>query len=693
MELPVVSALEFEQIKSSIKNYIKTQNSFTGYDFEGSNLSMLIDILAYNTLYTSYNVNMAANELNLDTAVLRDNVVSIAKRLGYRSNSYRSAKLTIDLTIGNSSNPLPSDSRYVTLKKGNVLSASPGGETFTFLVRNDIEIDSFGKTSVTIKDVELYEGTEFSIFYTVDTSNENQRFFIPNNFVDSNTIKAYVITDPTNNVVKEYTKKNTIVNVSNSDEIFFVEEVQDQKYEVIFGDDVIGRKLNDGEIVKLDYIVSSGSKSNNINTSSGNIKITGSIESKNDSDVVTSISYSGITPVYKDKYSDGGSEYESVQSIKFRAPRYYASQERAVTLSDYESLIKQIYPNTDLVKVVGGESLIPPQFGKVIITIKPLVGETVSFAEKRRIISELREYKVGSIEVEIKDPINITIVANPNIIYDKSKTKNLESELKSLINEYIQDYISKLSFRNFGGEYSDLSLRCGLKSLDPAIKFVSVPIYLSQPVNLIQGLEKIYYTDFYTSLNTGVTGDYYVLSEPFCHRNISLPVHLAAFTGCESDNKLYLITTNGNVIKEVGTVDPSTGSLEYVIQPCQEEPINIIVAPEVLDIVFGNNIVPSFETNDVSTLDDVIGIGDRENILGPDVPIIPNINTFPPSTGDLTAPETDTLISSPGGSLVVSPIVPPTTVLPPVPDTDPNDFTSIEDFTPETNPYSCSWNI
>jgi len=169
-----------------------------------------------------------------------------------------------------------------------------------------------------------------------------------------------------------------------------------------------------------------------------------------------------------------------------------------------------------------------------------------------------------------------------------------------------------------------------------------------------------------------------------------LPVHLAAFTGCESDNKLYLITTNGNVIKEVGTVDPSTGSLEYVIQPCQEEPINIIVAPEVLDIVFGNNIVPSFETNDVSTLDDVIGIGDRENILGPDVPIIPNINTFPPSTGDLTAPETDTLISSPGGSLVVSPIVPPTTVLPPVPDTDPNDFTSIEDFTPETNPYSCS---
>lgn len=687
MELPVVSALEFEQIKSSIKNYIKTQNSFTGYDFEGSNLSMLIDILTYNTLYTSYNVNMAANELNLDTAVLRDNVVSIAKRLGYRSNSFRSSKLTIDLTI----NPVPSDSKYITLKKGNILSASNGNETFTFLTRNDIQVDSSGKTSVTIKDIELLEGTEFSIFYTVDKSNENQRFFIPNNFVDSNTIKAYVITDPTNNVEKEYTRKNTIVNISNSDEIFFVEEVQDQKYEVIFGDDVIGRKLNDGEIIRLDYIVSSGSKSNNINTSSGNIKLTGTVESKNASDVTSSISYSDITPVYKDAYSDGGSEYESVQSIKFRAPRYYAAQERAVTLSDYESIIKQIYPNTDLVRVVGGESLIPPQFGKVIITIKPLVGETVSFAEKTRIISELNEYKVGSVEVELRDPVNITIVANPTVIYDKSKTKNLDSELKSLINDYIQDYISKLSFRNFGGEYSDLSLRCGIKSLDPSIKFVSVPIYLSQKVRLTEGVEKIYDTNFYTSLNTGVTGNYYILSDPFCHRNISVPVHLAALTGCESDNKLYLITTDGNILKEVGTVDPSTGRMEYVINSCQSEPINIIVAPEVLDIVFGNDIVPSFETNEVSTLDDTIGVGDREDILGPDVPVIPNPNDLSVSaTGDLTAPEGDTLISSPGGSLVISPIIPTTTVLPPAPDTDPNDFTSIEDFTPETNPYSCS---
>ena len=685
MELPIVSALEFEQVKSSIKNYIKTKTDFQDYDFEGSNLSMLVDVLTYNTLYTSYNVNMAANELNLDTAVLRDNVVSIAKRLGYRSNSYTSARVTTNITIDN-----VSQYDYVRIKAGKVLTGSNEGRTYTFVNRSDLELNVKGRNSVTFTNVELYEGTELSILYTVDSSNEHQRFFIPNNFVDSESIRAFVITDPTNTVEKEYVKKETIVDVKNSDEVFFVEEVQDQKYEVIFGDDVIGRKLRNGEIVKLTYLVTAGGKANGIRKNAfkltgGFLGLAGQTESN--------ISYTNINFAITTERSDGGSEFESIRSIKFRAPRYYASQERAVTLSDYESLIQQIYPNTDLVRVIGGESLNPPQFGKVFISIKPIIGETVSSSEKQRIVRELDKYKVGSVDVTITDPLKVEIVSRPTIIFDESKTRNREFELIALISAAIQDYISKINFNNFGGEYSDLQLRCAIKALDEAIKFVTIPIYLRQKVDLIDNIEKLYVVDFYTKLNKNTSGTFYALSDPFCHRNISEPVFLGAYAGCEGDDKLYLITTNLEVIKEVGTIDVDTGRLIFTLKTCQEEPINIMVVPEILDIVFGPEVVPEYIVSDIVTVEDdlVLDPGDRTDILNPDIPILPDITDLDPGNGDPGAPDGVTLEPGPGGFLPTSPIIPPRDDTPVDPDpTDPNNIIDIEDFTPETNPYSCS---
>lgn len=687
MELPVVSALEFEQIKSSIKNYLKTKTDFTDYDFEGSNLSMLVDVLTYNTLYTSYNVNMAANELNLDTAVLRDNVVSIAKRLGYRSGSYTSSKITANITVNN-----VSAYDYVRLESGKVLTASNNGKTYTFLNRENLELNVKGKTSVTFTDVELYEGTEYSIQYTVDSSNEHQRFFVPNNYVDAETIRAFVITDPTNTVEREYSKRETIVNVSNSDEVFFVEEVQDQKYEVVFGDDVIGRKLRDGEIVKINYIVTAGGEANNIKKTG--FKFTGKILGLTPQ-ISTAINYSQISWDLTTERSDGGSEYESIRSIKYRAPRYYASQERAVTLSDYESIIQQIYPNSDLVKVVGGESLVPPQYGKVFITIKPLVGESVSIGEKDRIKKELDSYKVGSVEIEILDPLRINIIARPTIIFDSAKTRNREFELTSLINATIQEYISDINFNNFGGEYSDLSLKCKIKDLDDAIKFVSIPIFLSQPVDLESDVEKLYVVDFYTSLNKNTFGNYYVISDPFCHRNVSVPVYIAALAGCDADNSLYLITESGQIIEKIGEVDPDTGRLEFTLRSCQDDPINIRVVPEILDIIFGSSVVPDFIVNDPSIIDNIGDPGDRAQTLNPDISVLPPIDSLTGATdGDTDAPRNIGLISSPGGSIPFVPIVtsPETPEVGILPISDPNNYSDIENYTPETNPYSCSWN-
>lgn len=688
MELPVVSALEFDQLRSSIKNFIRTKTDFTDYDFEGSNMSMLVDVLAYNTLYTSYNVNMAANELNLDTAVIRDNVVSIAKRLGYNPNSYTAAKIPVNITINNISNY-----DIVKVKKGTVLSTSTASKNYTFITRDDLEIAVRGRSSVSFTNVDTIEGSEFAITYVVDESNEHQRFFVPNNFIDSDTIRVFVISDPTNNKEVEYTRKNTIVDVSGSDEVFFVEEVQDQKYEIVFGDDVIGRKLRNGEIVKIQYIITSGAEANNIKKFNfiGKVSgLTGNIE--------VSLPSSNVSWSLGSEFSDGGSEFESIRSIKYRAPRYYASQERAVTLSDYESIIQQIYSNADLVNVVGGESLTPPRYGRVFITIKPIIGETVSSIEKQRILKELKKYKVGSIDVEVLDPTTIEVVAKPIVMFDQSKTRNRDFNIISLITDYINNYITGIDFNSFGGTYSDLEVRCGIKDLDGAIKYVNVPVYLRQLVNLIDRVEADYEVNFYTKLKVDSESEYYMISDPFCHSGISSPVFLAAKSNCNQDYSVGMYTVGGTFLKTVGKIDIETGEITFTVQSCQSTPINITVIPEILDITFGPNIVPEMILLQPVVVDSIDDLNDRSQLLDDDQSVLPIDDILStPATGDLTVIIDPTspppLTVLPGGSVPnISDIDPGLTVEPEVGPvlSDENNITTIDDFTPETNPYSCS---
>jgi len=689
MELPVVSALEFEQLKSSIKTFIKTKTDFKDYDFEGSNLSMLVDVLAYNTLYTSYNVSMAANELNLDTAVFRDNVVSIAKRLGYNPNSYTSSKVSVNITVNNTQN---FDS--IRLEPGPILAASAGGQNFTFILRDNLEINVKGKQSVTFPKVELLEGSDFSISYTVDTSNEHQRFFIPNSFVDAESIRVFVVSDPSTNKEEEYKKKTTIVDVSATSKIFFVEEVQDQKYEVIFGDDVFGRKLRDGEIIRIQYVISSGSQSNNIRI----FDFVGTIQGRTNN-IESVIGTNNVQYTITSEFSDGGSEFEDIRSIKYAAPRYYASQERTVTVSDYESVIKQIYPNADLVKVVGGESLTPPRFGKVFISIKPFVGETVSTSEKQRIIKELSKYKVGSVDVEILDPFDITIIAKPIATYDASKTRNTQADMISLINGVFIKYTSDINFNSFGGKYSDLEVRCLIKDVDEAIQFTKVPIYLQQNITLYQSVENFYEIDFYTKLKKDGNDEYYVLSDPFCVQGIASPVVLGAKSGCETESLMYLYYLNGTPVKSVGKIDMNLGKITFTLTACQNAPINITVIPEITDILFGPNVVPSLVLLQPEIADSIEDLDTRSDLLNNDQSILPVqeilSNTAEGDPNALVDPTvTPNLISAPGGS-----IVPPSSVTIIQPSdgqviidpfiSDPNNISTIDDYTPEQDPYSC----
>lgn len=699
MELPVVSSLEFEEVRDSIKNFIKNKTDFQDYDFEGSNLSMLVDILSYNTLYTTYNVNMASNELNLDTAVLRDNIVSISKRLGYTPSSYTSSKIKLNLNVSNIS-----QYDVLRLKKGASLSASSNNRNYTFIITEDIDLTVKNRNNVSFENVEVVEGTEFVISYTVDESNEHQRFFIPNNFIDAETIRVSVISDPTNTQEIEYMRKDTIVDVSNSDTVFFVEEVQDQKYEVVFGDDVLGRKVRDGEVVKIRYVITNGGEANGIN----NFKFIGrilGINQEGGGGPVT-IGYNNISWSLSSETprSDGGSEFESSRSIKFRAPRYYASQERAVTLADYESLIAKIYPNTDLVKVIAGETLSPPQFGKVFIIIKPSIGEAVSASEKSRIVKELVKYKVGSVDVRIQDAKGLTFVITPKIIYDTSKTRNRETELKSLVNDYIAEFIKKLGFNTFGGAFSNLALRCGIKDLDSAITFVGNEVYLKQSVELTPGVSTNYITEFFTKLKADVDGEFYALSDFFCHKGVASPVFLAAKTkelisDCSTDINIYLITDGGDILKTVGTIDLETGTLTYTVEACDgsSQTINILVVPDVLDVVVGPSVVPNLEIDDIEIYENITDPNELSTILDPGAINLPDINPGD-TTGDqnIIVNPPPLITDGPGGGTVIIPdlpsIIDPETGQPSTDPiiTDPNDVDTIEDYIPETNPYSCS---
>lgn len=688
MELPVVSALEFEQIRSSIKNYIKTKTDFQDYDFEGSNLSMLVDVLAYNTLYSSYNVNMAANELNMDTAVLRDNVVSIAKRLGYTPGSYTSARVNLDLTVNNIQT---FDS--IRIEPGPLLAASSNGKNYTFILRDSLEVDVRGRSSVTFSDITVLEGSDFSITYTVDESNENQRFFIPNSYVDVETIRAFVISDPTTNIEEEYDKKNSIVDVSSESKIFFVEEVQDQKYEVIFGDDVFGRKLKNGEVIRLQYVVSSGGSANNIRTFDGVPVVYGLLNNQSN---IIGLSNIGIT--IKSDFSDGGSEFEDIRSIKYAAPRKYASQERTVTVSDYESIIRQIYPNIDLIKVIGGESLSPPRFGNIYVIIKPIIGDGVSNSEKDRIKIELKKYQVGSIGTEILDPDTMDIVITPVILYDKSKTKKSSVDILSLVNQKILEYIQDPEFNAFGGVYSNSKLICDLKDIDYAIKFVTVRLYLKKNVDLYGDIQSNYEVNFNTKLKTNTPNKNYVISDPFCVRGVATPVFLAAAGNCDYSGDLNMYSTSGNYIKTVGRVDVITGKIQFTLTSCDTTQINIYVIPDVLEIISSPNTNPNIVVQDIIVSEDYT----NTELLDP---TFSNISTqtiiSSPAVGD---PDSNIVYVSPpvtptvGGYIPYQPSV-PEVVTPQAPvadDTDPtggqdpNNIKDIEDYTPEKDPNVCS---
>jgi hypothetical protein len=434
--------LDFDQIKTSIKDYLRANSNFTDFDFEGSNFSVLIDTLAYNTYITAFNSNMIVNESFLDSATLRENVVSLARNIGYVPRSRTSSNAEVYFTV-----PVTTTSPTVTLQAGVVCVGSVNETTYIFSIPENITttvVNGVAQFGSSTEPIIIYQGTLLSKQFTVDGSLD-QRFILDNSFIDSSTISVYVRGPlETGGLGEKYNKVDNILNTSSISEIYFLQEVQDEKYELLFGDGYFGKKLENNSTVNVSYIVTDGKKGNGCSVFS----FVGTFKDSEDTPVIPneSITVNTLTS------SKNGGDIESLSSVKYYAPKVYSSQYRAVTSGDYEAIVKQIYPNAESVSVVGGEELSPPQFGKVLISIKPKNGDYVSDFDEELILNRLKNYSVAGINQEIVPLKVLYVEIDSSVYYNSNRVSNVDN-LKTLVYDTLYNYSKTPNVNKFGGRF------------------------------------------------------------------------------------------------------------------------------------------------------------------------------------------------------------------------------------------------
>ena len=418
MPLVNFSNLDFDQVKTTLKEYLQTNANFTDYDFEGSNLSTILDVLAYNTYITSYNANMVTNEVFIDSATLRENVVSLARNIGYTPRSRTAARATVSFSVDLTSViPTPSS---LTLKKGPIASTTTsfGNSSFVFSILEDITVPVYNGVA-SFNNINIYEGTLLSKDFTFSSNDPNQKFTLPNSGIDTNLITVTVKSNQNSTTGTKYAYQDSLFNLTKDSNVYFLQEISDERYEIFFGDGIFGKSLTGGNFVTIDYIVSNGDSANGISGFAFSGKL---VYNRNGLDYSVT---SGISLLTTGLSSSGGENIESVESVKKFAPRIYASQNRALTASDYETLIpSRIYPETESISVFGGEELVPPQYGKVFISIKPRTGDFLPNLIKENIKTKLKKYAVAGIIPEILDLKYLYLEVDSKIYYNTNLAPN-----------------------------------------------------------------------------------------------------------------------------------------------------------------------------------------------------------------------------------------------------------------------------
>jgi hypothetical protein len=448
--------LDFDQIRVSIKDYLRANSNFTDFDFEGSNFSVLIDALAYNTYISAFNANMVVNESFLDSATVRENVVSLARAIGYVPRSRSASKASVSISVSTKST-----SPTLTLKAGLVCVGSSKDTSYIFSIPEDITTVINSETAVfgtEENSIEIYQGTYLTKEFVVDGSID-QRFILDNSFIDSSTIIVKVKGSSDVGSGREYQLLDNILNINSTSEIFLLQEIPDEKYEILFGDGIFGKKLENGAVITASYIITDGKDGNG----ASNFSFAGSFTDS--SNIPTSFTNASVRTF---RGSNNGGDIEPLESIKYYAPRLYSSQYRAVTGRDYESIIQKIYSNTESVAVIGGEELEPPRYGTVLISIKPKNGDFVSDFDKQTILNKLKSFSVSGIRQELIDLKVLYVEIDSSIYYNSSKVSNA-ADLRTSIFTSLSNYAESIDVNKFGGRFKYSKILQMIDSVDDAI--------------------------------------------------------------------------------------------------------------------------------------------------------------------------------------------------------------------------------
>ena len=434
-----VANLDFNEIKTTLKEYLRAQSDFTDYDFEGSTLSILLDTLAYNTYYTAFNTNLVVNELFIDSATLRDNVVAIAKQLGYRPKSATSPTAYVSFTVTYNN---PTTDTELLLKKGTGFTATYENRLFNYVVLEDVKAQVANGVAI-FSNVAINEGTQLTNTFTVNSASKSQRFILDNQNIDTNTISVRVY--PTGGSFNEpYLVADNILGVDGTSKVFFLDEIEDERYEILMGDGVLGKKLDNNARIEVSYLVTSASESNGVRS----FTFSGVLENPD------GVSPSSFTiAVNSIVAAAGGEEIESTKKIKNTAPKSYGTQDRAVTAQDYEAIVRKVYPATSDIIIFGGEDQEPPEYGKVFIVLKPTDASYLTSLTKNKIIADLKKYVVASVEPRIVDPSILYVEMSSKIYYNSLITDQTPTQIRDKVIGSVQAYIDTSDTEKFNGKF------------------------------------------------------------------------------------------------------------------------------------------------------------------------------------------------------------------------------------------------
>ena len=590
------TSLDFDQIKAQIRDHLRSNSNFTDFDFEGSNFSILIDTLAYNTYINAFNANLVANESFLDSASIRENVVSLARNIGYVPRSKSAAKASVYFTVNTDS-----QKQLLHLKPGLVCVGGGVNSNFRFSRTQSMSVPivngvaTFGSAE---SPIEVLQGSVLSSQFIADNTTD-QRFILGNPNIDASTIKVFVKGVGDTGLGREFSMIDNILKINKDSEIFFVQEVQDEKYEIMFGDGYFGKKLENNSIVSIRYIVTDGENGNGASV----FDFQGVFTDRDPGDVnaQTVIPTDGVT-VNVVNGASNGAEMEDVSSIKYFAPRLYSSQYRAVTPRDYEAIIQSIYPKTESVAVVGGEELTPPKFGQVQISIKPKNGTFVSDFDKQQIKNKLKSYAIAGINSEIVDLKVLYVEIDSTIYYNTSQVSNSE-HLKTKISDSLTEYANTVDINKFGGRFKYSKILQLIDRVDNAITSNITKVKIRRDLKVL--------IDTFAQYELCFGNKFHINPEGF-------NIKSTGFTVSGLSDIVYLTDIPNK--KEDGTLDGSGKGILSVIAKNQKDELRVIAkSAGTVDYNKGEVILNTLNITSTSSPNNLIEIQafpDSNDIIG-----------------------------------------------------------------------------